>query len=91
MDMFFIKENLFHNDGYGDGYQILLVFSPILKSLKLDNGDKKVTSWTSAGLSPVRRQLFDFIFSPVLSNLSNGRVAEKVNIQSKQASKQAGK
>ena len=55
MDMFFIKENLFHNDGYGDGYQILLVFSPILKSLKLDNGDKKVTSWTSAGLSPVRR------------------------------------
>ena len=55
MDMFFIKENLFHNDGYGDGYQILLVFSLILKSLKLDNGDKKVTSWTSAGLSPVRR------------------------------------
>ena len=53
--MYFIKENLFHNGGYGDGYQFFLVYSLKLKSLKLDNGDKKVTSWTSTGLSPVKR------------------------------------
>ena len=89
--MSFIKENLFHNDGYGDVYQFFLVYSLKLKSLKLDNGDKKVTSWTSTGLSPVTRQLFDLIFSPTLSNLSNGRVVEKVNFPIKQASKQASK
>ena len=60
-----------------DGYQIFLVFAPILYiSLKLDS-NRKVTNWMSIRISSTKIKLFDTNLEPNISNLGNSRVILK--------------
>ena len=56
-----------------NGYQIFLVFAPILSSLIL-NYNKKVTNWTSNVVWSEKILPFDPNLEPIISNLVNGRV-----------------
>ena len=51
-----------------DGYQNFLVFGPIPSSLILDS-NRKVTNWTSTGISPEKTKPFDTDLKPAMSNL----------------------
>ena len=61
-----------------DDYQNFLVFAQILSSLILDS-NKKVTKWTSNGISSARIKPFDTNLEPTMANLANGRVNLKFN------------
>ena len=60
------------------GYQIFLVFAPVLSSLTLDN-NKKVANSISTRISPEKIKPFDTNLEPTMSNLANGRVILKFN------------
>ena len=53
-------------------YQNFLFFAPTLSSLVL-NSNKKVTNWTSTGISFKKKiKPFDTNLEPTMSNLANG-------------------
>ena len=71
----FLDRTCFTGD---NGYQNFLVFALILSSLTFDN-NKKVTKWTSTGVSHEKIKPFDTNFELTMYNLANGRVILKLN------------
>ena len=59
-----------------DGYQIFLAFLPMFSSIILDK-NKKVTNWTSTGISPEKIKPFDTNLEMIMPDLDNGRVTLK--------------
>ena len=59
-----------------DGYQIFLAFLPMFSSIILDR-NKKVTNWTSTGISPEKIKPFDTNLEMIMPDLDNGRVTLK--------------
>ena len=60
------------------GYQIFLVFAPMISLLTLDN-NKNISSWISTAISPEKVKLFDTNLELTMSNLANSRVILKFN------------
>ena len=60
------------------GYQIFLVFAPMISLLTLDN-NKNVSSWIFTAISPEKVKLFDTNLELIMSNLANSRVILKFN------------
>ena len=61
-----------------DGYQIFLVFAPMISLLILDSNEK-VTNWISTRILSEKINPFDTNLEPTMSNLDNDRVILKVS------------